>query len=146
MVDALRMAWFRRRSAAGLVVHSDRSSQYCGHLFQSALKAYGMKRSMSRKGDCWDNAKTLRFSVGASTVPIGTEQRPDWRQNFMTLSDRAIEQVSFGIASNTSPSVYTTNWSNLGKKNNDLVIAKAGGIGLGGFGNDLLVGGRAAEV
>jgi putative transposase len=41
-----------------LVVHSDRSSQYCGHLFQSALKAYGMKRSMSRKGDCWDDPPT----------------------------------------------------------------------------------------
>ncbi len=58
VVDALRMAWFRRRPAAGLVVHSDRGSQYCGDLFQSALKAYGMKSSMSRKGDCWDNAPT----------------------------------------------------------------------------------------
>ncbi len=58
VVDALRMAWFRRRPSAGLMVHSDRGSQYCGHLFQSALKAYGMKSSMSRKGDCWDNAPT----------------------------------------------------------------------------------------
>jgi transposase InsO family protein len=58
VVDALRMAWFRGRPAAGLVVHSDRGSQYCGDLFQSALKAYGMKSSMSRKGDCWDNAPT----------------------------------------------------------------------------------------
>ena len=58
VVDALRMAWFRRRPAAGLVVHSDRGSQYCGHLFQSALKGYGMKSLMSRKGDCWDNAPT----------------------------------------------------------------------------------------
>jgi putative transposase len=58
VVDALRMAWFRRRPAAGLIVHSDRGSQYCGQLFQSALKAYGMRSSMSRKGDCWDNAPT----------------------------------------------------------------------------------------
>jgi putative transposase len=58
VVDALRMAWFRRRPVAGLIVHSDRGSQYCGHLFQSTLKAYGMKSSMSRKGDCWDNAPT----------------------------------------------------------------------------------------
>lgn len=58
VVDALRMAWFRRRPPAGLIVHSDRGSQYCGHLFQSALKAYGMRSSMSRKGDCWDNAPT----------------------------------------------------------------------------------------
>ena len=56
VVDALRMAWFRRRPAAGLIVHSDRGSQYCGQLFQSVLKAYRMRSSMSRKGDCWDNA------------------------------------------------------------------------------------------
>jgi putative transposase len=58
VVDALRMAWFRRRPAAGLIVHPDRGTQYCGHLVQSTLKAYGMKSSMSRKGDCWDNAPT----------------------------------------------------------------------------------------
>jgi transposase InsO family protein len=58
VVDALRMAWFRRRPKPGLIVHSDRGSQYCSHLFQSTLKAYGMKSSMSRKADCWVNAPT----------------------------------------------------------------------------------------
>ncbi len=51
VVDALRMAWFRRRPEPGLIVHSDLGSQYCGQLFQSTLKAYGMKSSMSRKAD-----------------------------------------------------------------------------------------------
>jgi putative transposase len=58
VTDALRMAWFRRQPAPGLVFHSDRGSQYCGNEFQDALKAYGMKSSMSRKGNCWDNAPT----------------------------------------------------------------------------------------
>lgn len=58
VTDALRMAWFRRRPAPGLIVHSDRGSQYCSKMFQDALKAYGMKSSMSRKADCWDNAPT----------------------------------------------------------------------------------------
>ena len=58
VVDALRMAWFRRKQPRGVVVHSDRGSQYCGQLFQDTLKAYGMVSSMSRKGDCWDNAPT----------------------------------------------------------------------------------------
>ncbi len=53
VTDALRMAWFRRAPEPGLVFHSDRGSQYCGHEFQSALKGYKMKSSMSRKGDCW---------------------------------------------------------------------------------------------
>jgi hypothetical protein len=39
-------------------VHSDRGSRYCGHLVQSTLKAYGMRSSMSRKGDCWHDAPT----------------------------------------------------------------------------------------
>lgn len=57
-IDALRMAWFRRRPEPGLIFHSDRGSQYCSHEFQAALSAYGMRCSMSRKGDCWDNAPT----------------------------------------------------------------------------------------
>ena len=61
VTDALRMAWFRRAPEPGLVFHSDRGSQYCGHEFQSALKGYKMKSSMSRKGDCWDNAPTESF-------------------------------------------------------------------------------------
>ena len=56
--DALRMAWFRRRPAPGLIMHSDRGSQYCAKEFTGALESYGMRPSMSRKGDCWDNAPT----------------------------------------------------------------------------------------
>ena len=56
--DALRMAWFRRRPEPGLIFHSDRGSQYCSHAFQQALAEYGMQSSMSRKGNCWDNAPT----------------------------------------------------------------------------------------
>jgi putative transposase len=58
VTDALKMAWFRRHPAPGLIFHSDRGSQYCGHEFQSTLTGYKMKSSMSRKGNCWDNAPT----------------------------------------------------------------------------------------
>ncbi len=58
VIDALRMAWFRRRPAAGLIFHSDRGSQYASKEFQRQLTAFAMKGSMSRKGDCWDNAVT----------------------------------------------------------------------------------------
>ena len=58
VTDALRMAWFRRRPEPGLVFHSDRGSQYCSHEFQSELEGFEMKSSMSRKGNCWDNAPT----------------------------------------------------------------------------------------
>jgi putative transposase len=56
VIDALTIAWFRRKPAPGLIHHSDRGSQYASHAFRARLKEYGMICSMSRKGNCWDNA------------------------------------------------------------------------------------------
>jgi len=56
VVDALRMAWFRRKPAPGLIFHSDRGSQYASVAFAKQIEAFAMRPSMSRKGDCWDNA------------------------------------------------------------------------------------------
>jgi putative transposase len=61
VTDALSMAWFRRRPEPGLVHHSDRGSQYASAVFQALLGEYGMTCSMSRKGNCWDNAPTESF-------------------------------------------------------------------------------------
>jgi len=58
VTEALTMAWFRRKPAVGLMHHSDRGSQYASQAFQHKLKTYGMEGSMSRKGNCWDNAPT----------------------------------------------------------------------------------------
>lgn len=58
VTDALTMAWFRKKPAVGVMHHSDRGSQYASHAFQDKLKDYGMICSMSRKGNCWDNAPT----------------------------------------------------------------------------------------
>lgn len=56
VMDALTMAWFRKKPMPGIVHHSDRGSQYASHAFQDKLASYGMTCSMSRKGNCWDNA------------------------------------------------------------------------------------------
>jgi putative transposase len=58
VIDALRMAWFKRHPAkqAGLMFHSDRGSQYASKDFRELLKEYGITSSMSRRGNCWDNA------------------------------------------------------------------------------------------
>ena len=61
VIDALTMAWFRKKPAPGLIHHSDRGSQYASHTFQARLKEYGIACSMSRKGNCWDNAPTESF-------------------------------------------------------------------------------------
>ena len=55
---ALTMAWLRRQPAPGLIHHCDRGRQYASHAFQETLGEYGMIGSMSRKGNCWDNAPT----------------------------------------------------------------------------------------
>ncbi len=64
VTDALTMAWFRRKPAAGLIHHSDRGSQYASLIFQAKLKVYGIICSMSRKGNCWDNAPTESWFGG----------------------------------------------------------------------------------
>ena len=56
VTDALRMAISQRKPQAGLVHHSDRGSQYASEDFQDLLVDNGIVCSMSRKGDCWDNA------------------------------------------------------------------------------------------
>ena len=61
VTEALTMAWFRRRPKAGAIHHSDRGSQYASHDYQRKLADYGMRCSMSRKGNCSDNAPTESF-------------------------------------------------------------------------------------
>jgi transposase InsO family protein len=61
VLDALRMAYWRRRPAPGLIHHSDRGIQYACDRYQQQLQQFKMVPSMSRKGDCWDNAPTERF-------------------------------------------------------------------------------------
>ena len=58
VMDAMDMAIGARRPAkdSGLIFHSDRGSQYCSADFQHLLQNSGIRSSMSRKGDCWDNA------------------------------------------------------------------------------------------
>ena len=60
-LDALEMAVRARGAPAGLLHHSDRGSQYTSRMYQERLARYGMRRSMSRKGNCWDNAVVESF-------------------------------------------------------------------------------------
>ena len=60
-IDALQMALETRQPPPGLIHHSDRGSQYASKAFRQLLKAHGLRGSMSRKGDCWDNAVVESF-------------------------------------------------------------------------------------
>lgn len=59
--DALKMALWRRSPKVGFIHHSDRGSQYASKAFRQLLKVHGIKGSMSRKGDCWDNVVVESF-------------------------------------------------------------------------------------
>jgi transposase InsO family protein len=61
VVQALMMAVIGRRPPKGLIFHSDRGSQYCSHVFRKWTQWYGIRQSMSRKGDCWNNATAESF-------------------------------------------------------------------------------------
>ncbi|HEI6746178.1 TPA: IS3 family transposase, partial [Legionella pneumophila] len=72
--NALKMAIWQRKPKRGLIVHSDRGSQYASHDYRNLLSLYGCVGSMSRKGDCWDNAVAESF--------FGTVKREQvqWKQ------------------------------------------------------------------
>jgi putative transposase len=59
--DALGMALFRRKKPKGVIVHTDRGSQYCSHDYQTLLRDHGLICSMSAKGCCYDNACSESF-------------------------------------------------------------------------------------
>jgi transposase InsO family protein len=72
---ALKMAISARKPDAGLIMHSDRGSQYASHEYQSLLKQHGMVCSMSRKGNCWDNAVMERFFLSLKMERV-------WRRDY----------------------------------------------------------------
>jgi len=95
---ALRRAYFARRPAPGLIHHSDRGSPYASDDYIAELAERGMIRSMSKKGDCWDNAvaesffSTLEFEcvrgVTFESHAALTAELSDYIDNFYKLIRR----------------------------------------------------------
>jgi len=73
VIDSLRMAVGNRRPPPGLLHHSDRGSQYASNDYQDLLEEHGMTCSMSRKGNCWDNAVMESFYRSIKTELIHHE-------------------------------------------------------------------------
>ncbi|MFT6834452.1 MAG: putative transposase [Francisellaceae bacterium] len=77
VVDALRMAIWQRKPKTGLIMHTDRCSQYVSHQYSKLLLANGIKGNMSRNGDCWVNALAKSFFGSLK------QERLQW-QNYQT--------------------------------------------------------------
>jgi putative transposase len=72
--QALAMAICQRQPAAGLIMHTDRGSQYGADSYRQLLAQHGMQPSMSRKGNCWDNAVAESFFHTLKTELIYLEE------------------------------------------------------------------------
>jgi putative transposase len=88
---ALQMACRQRQPAPGLLHHSDQGSQYASHEYQQVLAAYGMVASMSRRGNCYDNAPIESFWGTLKTEAPDANQRWATRQQAKTAIFAYIE-------------------------------------------------------
>jgi putative transposase len=87
-LDAVRMAVAQRRPSPGLVHHSDQGSPYASDDYRAELKRFGIVPSMSRKGDCWDNAVAESFFSTLKTEAFGDGLVPSSHANaFEVLHD-----------------------------------------------------------
>ncbi|PYD85932.1 IS3 family transposase [Pseudomonas syringae pv. pisi] len=108
--DALRMAIQTRRPAAGLIVHSDRGSQYASDQYQALLSQHGFICSMSRKGNCWDNAVAERFFLNLKMERV-------WQRSYANHAEAKLDVANYiagfhncqrlhSVLGNLPPSVY----------------------------------------
>jgi transposase InsO family protein len=114
VTDALTMAWFRRKPGAGVLFHSDRGSQYASQAMAAKLAEYGMTASMSRKGDCWDNAPTESFfnslkneRVHGTTYATRADAQADLFEYIEVFYNRSRRHSTLGY---NSPVRFLQNW------------------------------------
>jgi len=74
--DALIMAIWKRKPKKGLLWHTDRGSQYASDSHRKLLKQFGIQQSISRKGNCWDNAVSESFFHTLKTECVNHERYP----------------------------------------------------------------------
>jgi putative transposase len=89
---ALQLAIVQRQPAPGLIVHSDRGSQYASAAHQALLTKHGLVGSMSRKGNCWDNAVMERFFLNLKMERVWQN---DYANHAEATNDIADYIVSF---------------------------------------------------
>jgi transposase InsO family protein len=101
-LDALQMALIQRQPGAGVLHHSDRGSQYACGDYQARLRVHGMTCSMSRKGDCYDNAVVESF--------------------FATLKTELVEDATWATreAARTAIFEYVEGWYNRERRHSSL--------------------------
>jgi Transposase and inactivated derivatives len=90
-LSALEQALAHRFPQAGLLHHSDRGSQYCARRYCEKLASQGLRASMSRRGNCWDNAVVESFFSSLKTELFAERRWPETRQQARRLLFECIE-------------------------------------------------------
>lgn len=85
VLAALRQALEQRRPSAGLIHHSDRGTQYASYAYQALLAENGAVSSMSRKGNCWDNAVVESFFSTLKRELPNDHVFQDWQEADRTV-------------------------------------------------------------
>jgi putative transposase len=86
-LDVFRKAIRARRPAPGLLHHSDRGSPYASDDYRAELRLHRVRRSMSRKGDCWDNAVAESFFATLRAELIDHERYPTREAAMRSIGD-----------------------------------------------------------
>lgn len=84
--SAMQLAIAQRQPEPGLIAHSDRGSQYASAVYQELLSRHGIRCSMSRKGNCWDNAVMERFFLNLKMERV-------WRKDYANHGE-AIKDIT----------------------------------------------------
>ena len=108
--DALSMAVGQRQPAPGLIVHYDRGSQYASALYQEMLARHGFVCSMSRKGNCWDNAVAERFFLNLKMERVWQRQYANHAEAKAYITDYIVgfyncKRINSALG-NLPPTVY----------------------------------------
>ncbi len=86
--SAIQMAIAQRRPAAGLIMHSDRGSQYASIAHRAVLDRHSLVMSMNRKGNCWDNAVMERFFLNLKMERV-------WQRDYANHAEAMVDIADY---------------------------------------------------
>lgn len=111
--EALQMAIQQRRPAPGLIVHSDRGSQYASKQYQALLAKHGFVCSMSRRANCWDNAVAERFFLSLKMERVWQRTYANQAEAKRDITDYIVGFYNctrlHSVLGNLSPSTFGRN-------------------------------------
>jgi transposase InsO family protein len=98
---ALQLAIAQRQPSPGLLVHSDRGSQYASASHRALLARHGLEASMSRKGNCWDNAVMERFFLNLKMERV-------WQRDYANHTEAIRDITDYIVGFYNSERLHST--------------------------------------